>query len=209
MDVILLEKVNKLGKMGEVVTVRAGYARNYLLPQKKALRATDENMAYFQNQRSTLEKVNADKRSVAEKEAKKVEGKTLIIIRQASEAGQLYGSVASRDIADAILADCGVTVERNMVDLNQNFKTLGLFPVVLHLHPEVEVNLTLNIARTREEADIQQKTGKPVVAMDERLERAQARADAQQAKSDAADAADEAAEGSEAEGTAANEEAAA
>lgn len=171
MDVILLEKVHKLGKMGEIVAVRPGYARNYLLPQKKALRATEENKAYFDKQRASLEKVNADKRSVAEKEAKKIEGKTLVIIRQASEAGMLYGSVASRDIAEAITASYGVAVERNMVNLDQNFKALGLFPVSLYLHPEVEVNLSLNIARSQEEAEIQQKTGKAVVAEDSRLVR--------------------------------------
>lgn len=176
MDVILLEKVHKLGKMGEIVAVRPGYARNYLLPQKKALRATEENKAYFDKQRASLEKVNADKRSVAEKEAKKIEGKSLVIIRQASEAGMLYGSVASRDIAEALTTSFGVSVERNMVNLDQSFKALGLFTVSLYLHPEVEVTVSLNIARSQEEAEIQQKTGKAVVAEDSRIAREPARA---------------------------------
>lgn len=193
MEVILLEKVNKLGAMGETVSVRPGYARNFLLPQKKALRATDANKAYFEAQRATLEKANADKRSAAEKEAKKIENAVIAVIRQASEAGQLYGSVTSRDIADFIQAETGVSVERRMIDLNQNFKTLGLFDVPVILHPEVIVTVTLNIARSQEEAAIQKKTGKALIESEkeeeekkpESQEKAEAAAEAAQAEADA------------------------
>lgn len=167
MDVILLEKVYKLGEMGEVVSVRPGYARNFLLPQKKALRATDDNRAYFESQRASLEKLNAEKRDAAAKEAKKLEGLTVAMIRQASEGGQLYGSVTARDIAEVITAETGVKIRRSMIDLNQNFKTLGLFDTMVALHPEVMVTVTLNVARTMDEAAIQQKTGKALIATDE------------------------------------------
>jgi len=167
MEIILLEKIDSLGAMGEQVKVKDGYARNYLLPQKKALRATPSNLAFFQKERAALEAANAKKRDAAAKEAKKVEGLTVTIIRQASEAGSLYGSVAARDVAEAVAAESKVDVTRNHVLLNTNFKTLGLFPVTVALHPEVKVNVTVNIARSLEEAEIQKKTGKALIKTDE------------------------------------------
>ncbi len=162
-EIILLEKVENLGKMGETVKVKPGYARNYLLPQKKALRATKENVAYFEAQRQALEGLNAERRAEAEKVAKKIDGAKVIVIRQASEAGHLYGSVASRDISEAIAETCGVTINRSQVDMNAAFKAIGLFPVKISLHPEVKVEITLNIARSAEEAKTQEKTGKAVI----------------------------------------------
>ncbi|MDY0029883.1 MAG: 50S ribosomal protein L9 [Pseudobdellovibrionaceae bacterium] len=162
-EIILLEKVENLGKMGDTVKVKPGYARNFLLPQKKALRATKENVAYFEAQRQALEGLNAERRAEAEKEAKKIDGAKVIVIRQASEAGHLYGSVASRDIAEAIAATCGVTINRSQVEMNAAFKAIGLFPVKISLHPEVKVQITLNIARSAEEAKTQEKTGKAVI----------------------------------------------
>ena len=163
MDVILLERVESLGNMGEKVRVKPGYARNFLLPQGKALRATAANIAYFETQRAALEKLNSEKRADAEKIAKKLEGLKVSMIRNASEGGQLYGSVTARDIADAINAADKAKVERHMVIVNQNFKSIGLFDVPVVLHPEVKVNVTINIARSEEEAKIQAKTGKAVV----------------------------------------------
>ena len=152
--------MKNLGAMGEIVTVKPGYARNYLLPQNKALRATKANIAYFETQKAVLEKANDEKKKEAEKHAKSLEGLTVELIRQAGESGQLYGSVTARDIADEINQVAKQKIERNMVDLNQNFKEIGLFPVALTLHPEVKVEITINIARTADEAKIQAKTGK-------------------------------------------------
>lgn len=166
-QVILLERIEKLGGMGEIVNVKPGYARNYLLPQKKALRATDSNIAYFETQKSALEKVNNEKKSAAEKHAKTLEGVTVALIRQAGEAGQLYGSVTSRDIAEAINEAVEQKIERNTVDLNQNFKEIGLFPVTVTLHPEVKVDITINIARTDDEAKAQLKSGKAMISDDQ------------------------------------------
>ncbi len=166
-SVILLERVEKLGNLGDVVTVKPGYARNYLLPQKKALRASKENIAYFEAQKAGLEKANAEKKSEAEKQAKKIEGAIVALIRQASEAGQLFGSVSARDIADAVTAKTKETIDRTQVIVNTNFKLLGLFPVDIALHPEVKVSVTVNIARSEDEAAIQEKTGKAVIAQDE------------------------------------------
>lgn len=163
-QVILLEQVDHLGAMGDVVNVKPGYARNYLLPQNKALRATKENIAYFEAQKSAIEKINNEKKAVAEKSAKKIEGIKVAIIRQASEGGQLFGSVTSRDIADAVSAKAGETVQRNQVIVNTAFKTIGLFPVTVSLHPEVKVEVTVNIARTEDEAKTQEKTGKALIA---------------------------------------------
>jgi large subunit ribosomal protein L9 len=168
MEVILLERVEKLGAMGETVRVKPGYARNFLLPQKKALRATNENKAFFEAQRADLEKRNAEKRAAAEKIAKKIEGFKVVLVRNAAEGGQLYGSVTTRDIAEALSAQSKETISRSMVMLNQGFKMIGLFPVTIMLHPEVKVNVVVNIARTEEEAEIQAKTGKALVAEDER-----------------------------------------
>lgn len=166
-QVILLERVDNLGNLGDVVNVRPGYARNYLLPQKKALRASKENIAYFEAQKSGIEKANAEKRAAAEKQAKKVEGTAISLIRQASEAGQLFGSVSARDIAEAVSEATKETIERSMVVMNTNFKTIGLFPVDIALHPEVKVVVTVNIARSEDEAAIQAKTGKALIAQDD------------------------------------------
>lgn len=163
MQVILLEKVGRLGQMGDTVEVKSGYARNYLLPQKKALRATKDNIAYFEAQKSVLVKENDAKKAEAQKGAKKLEGAMVNIIRQASEGGQLYGSVSTRDISEAVSA-LGVTVERQMVDINQSFKTIGLFPVAVALHPEVEVTVTVNIARSEDEAAQQKELGRALVS---------------------------------------------
>ena len=162
-EIILLERVEKLGKMGDVVKVKPGYARNFLLPQRKALRATKENLAYFEGQRAALEKLNDERKAEAQKIATKLEGLKLMIIRQASEAGSLYGSVASRDVADALASDAKITIARNQVDLNDALKTIGLFPVKIILHPEVKVQITLNIARSAAEAATQEKTGKAAI----------------------------------------------
>lgn len=168
MEVILLERVDKLGALGETVRVKPGYARNFLLPQKKALRATNENKAFFDARRAELEKQNAARRADAEKLAKKLDGVKATLIRNAAEGGQLYGSVTTRDIAAAVTGEAKETVDRTMVLLNQGIKTVGLFPVTLMLHPEVKVIVTVNIARTEEEAKIQAKTGKALVADDGR-----------------------------------------
>ena len=161
---ILLERVESLGNMGDVVSVKPGYARNYLLPQKKALRASKENVAYFEAKKKFLETESDKKKQDAEKIAKKLDGLKVPLIRQASESGQLYGSVNSRDIAVEVTATSKHEVTRQMVQVNQNFKTLGLFPVDVLLHPEVKVSVTINIARTPDEAEIQAKTGKALVS---------------------------------------------
>lgn len=163
-QVILLERVESLGNMGDTVAVKPGFARNYLLPQGKALRATKDNIAYFEAQKTALQAENDKKRGAAEKEAQKVDGITVAVIRQASESGRLFGSVTARDIADAVSEASGLSVARSQVVLNQNFKGIGLFPVAVSLHPEVKAEVTVNIARTSEEAKIQQETGKALIA---------------------------------------------
>lgn len=163
MEVILLERVSNLGHMGEIVKVRPGYARNYLLPQKKALRATKDNLAYFESKRAALEKLNDEKKAEAGKLGKKIGGLNITLIRLSSETGQLFGSVGARDIAQAVTEASGIAIQRNQVVLHQTIKTLGLFPVAIALHPEVEVEVKLNIARTEEEAKIQAETGRAVV----------------------------------------------
>lgn len=163
-QVILLERVENLGSMGDVVTVKPGYARNYLLPQAKALRATKENVAYFEAQKASLQKANAEKKAEAEKLAKQIDGAKVVIIRQASEGGQLYGSVSARDIAESLTNDTKVSVGRSQVIVNTAYKTIGLFPVDVVLHPEVKVKITLNVARSADEAATQAKTGKAVIA---------------------------------------------
>lgn len=174
-QVILLERVEKLGTMGDVVSVKPGYARNYLLPQRKALRASKENVAYFEAQKKTLESANDKSKKEAEKLAKKIEGTKVALIRQASEAGQLFGSVASRDIAQGLSEETGEKIERSMVKLNQNYKLIGLFPIDVILHPEVKAEIIINIARSSEEAEIQTKTGKALVADDTGQEQAPAK----------------------------------
>jgi large subunit ribosomal protein L9 len=160
-DVILLERVEKLGQMGQVVKVRPGYARNYLLPQKKALRATKDNLAYFETQRHQLEAQNLSRRSEAEQVAKKIDGVSVVVIRQAGESGQLYGSVTARDIAEAV-TQAGFTVTRAQVVLDKAIKTLGLHKQRVVLHPEVSVSVTVNVAQSAEEAEMQAKGVDPL-----------------------------------------------
>jgi len=166
MDVILLERVEKLGQMGQVVKVRPGFARNFLLPQKKALRATKENLAYFDKQKAQLEAQNLERRKEAEVVAKTLDGMSVVITRQSGETGILYGSVSSRDIADAVTA-AGVSIERRQVAIEQPIKTLGLFPVRIVLHPEVSVNVTVNVARSADEAELQAQRGGMVTGREE------------------------------------------
>lgn len=192
-QVILLERVDNLGAMGDTVSVKPGYARNYLLPQGKALRATKNNVAYFEAQKASLQAENEKRRKAAETESKKVEGLTVAIIRQASEGGQLYGSVAARDIAEALSQESGMTVTRGQVLLNQNFKLIGLFPVTVALHPEVKVEVTANIARSQDEAKIQLKTGKALIAESDKNEKP-AKAEAAPAEEAAEETAGEAEE---------------
>jgi len=154
MDVILLERIEKLGQMGDVVRVKAGYARNYLLPQKKALRATKDNLTRFESGRVQLEATSLERRGEAEAVAAKLDGLKLVILRQASESNQLYGSVAARDIAAALI-DAGFHVERRQVALKSTIKALGIHPVRVSLHPEVIVQVTVNVARSEEEAESQ------------------------------------------------------
>ena len=170
MEVILLERVPNLGRLGEVVKVKPGYARNYLLPQKKALRATKENMAYFERQKAVLEKTNAERRSGAEAEAGKIDGASVVIVRQAAETGQLYGSVSTRDIADAVTALGMAKVDRQHIVLNQAIKTLGLFKIPVSLHPEVTVTVTVNVARSEEEAKTQAERGEALIGRPEEEE---------------------------------------
>ena len=165
MDVILLERVQNLGQMGEVVKVRAGFARNYLLPQKKALRATKENLARFEHQRVELEAINLRHRQEAETVATRVEGTVVSIIRQAGESGQLYGSVSARDITE-MLAEEGFRVDRAQVAIERPIKSLGLFDVQVNLHPEVATKIVVNVARSTEEADLQAERGGLVSAED-------------------------------------------
>ena len=154
MQVILLERIETLGQMGEVVKVKPGYARNFLLPQKKALRATDENLKAFEHQRADLEARNLERRQEAEGVAGRMAWLRVVMVRQAGDTGQLYGSVSPRDIA-ARLADEGVTIDGRQVMLNRPIKTLGIHKVRVALHPEVAVELDINIARNTEEADRQ------------------------------------------------------
>jgi large subunit ribosomal protein L9 len=165
MQVILMQRIEKLGQMGDIVSVKPGFARNYLLPQKKAMRATQENLARFETQRSQLEAENLKHREEAERVAKDLDGMTVILIRQAGESGQLYGSVNSRDISEAVTAK-GVTVARSQVDLGAVIKMLGLHKVRIQLHPEVAVTVTANVARSEEEAKIQLESGRVVSAED-------------------------------------------
>jgi large subunit ribosomal protein L9 len=162
MQVILLERVEKLGQMGDVVKVKDGFARNYLLPKKKALRATKENRTYFDTQRAQLETRNLERKSEAEKIAKTLEGKSFILLRQAGDRGQLYGSVSPRDIADIVTAG-GFSVDRTQIPLDKAIKSIGLVPFAIVLHPEVRVHVTINVARTEDEAE-RQARGEDVLA---------------------------------------------
>ncbi|HMD63592.1 MAG TPA: 50S ribosomal protein L9 [Stellaceae bacterium] len=175
MELILLERVEKLGQMGQLVKVKPGFARNYLLPQKKAMRATKENLAYFETQRAQLEASNLQRRTEATEVGGKLEGLTVVIIRQAGESGQLYGSVSARDIADAV-TDAGFTIEKRQVVLDRPIKNLGLHPVKVVLHPEVSVTITANVAQSPEEAEMQAKGIDPLRLRDEEEEAARAEA---------------------------------
>ncbi|UVC14076.1 50S ribosomal protein L9 [Mesorhizobium onobrychidis] len=156
MDVILLERVSRLGQMGDTVKVKDGFARNFLLPQGKALRANEANKKKFEGQRAQLEARNLERKSEAMQISEKLDGKSFIAVRSAGETGQLYGSVSTRDIAELLTAE-GFSVNRNQILLNQPIKTIGLTNVAIALHPEVEVTITLNIARTADEAERQAK----------------------------------------------------
>lgn len=162
MDIILLEKVEKLGGIGDVVTVKNGYARNYLLPNKKALRANEANKKVFEANRKQIEADNETKRKEAESASGNVDGKQIVLIRASSASGQLYGSVTVRDIVEALNTD-GANVEKSMVILEKPIKTLGVFDVRIRLHPEVTVTVQTNVARSDDEADLQ-KDGIDVIA---------------------------------------------
>ena len=165
MQIILLERVENLGQMGDVVKVRDGYARNYLLPRKKALRANEQNRKLFEQQRADLEARNLEKRNEAEAVAEKLDGRSFVVIRQASELGLLYGSVSTRDIAETA-SESGVHIERTQVRLDKPLKTLGIFSVRISLHPEVSAKIDINIARSAEEAE-RQARGENVLAREE------------------------------------------
>ncbi|HEY6916866.1 MAG TPA: 50S ribosomal protein L9 [Allosphingosinicella sp.] len=154
MEIILLERIEKLGGIGDVVNVKNGYARNFLLPNGKALRANEANRKVFEANREKIEAQNAERRSAAQKEAKTIEGATVQLIRQASNTGQLYGSVSARDLAEALEAD-GHKVQKNQIVLNRPIKTIGVSDVKVALHPEVAVTIKVNVARSPEEAELQ------------------------------------------------------
>jgi len=201
MDVILLERVHNLGQIGDVVKVRPGYARNFLLPMRKALRATEANKAKFESQRAQIEAMNLEKRSEAEKVKDKVDGIKVVLIRQAGETGQLFGSVNARDLAEAVTV-AGFTIDRRQVILDRPIKTLGLHPIRVALHPEVIVAVTANVAKSTEEAEAQEKAGGYVG----RAEEAPADIDALLAEAEAAVTVEEpAAEGAEPEAKKAKE----
>ena len=164
MEVILLERIEKLGQMGDVVNVKTGFARNYLLPQNKALRKTKQNLSRFESERAQLEADNLTRKNEAENIAGKLENMNVTIIRAAGETGQLYGSVTSRDIAESV-TKAGISISKNQVILNRALKVLGLEPIRISLHPEVSVEVTANIARNKEEAEQQLSQGYAVSAV--------------------------------------------
>lgn len=169
MQVILLQRIGRLGQMGDVVNVKDGYARNFLLPQKKALRATEENKAHFESQRVHLEANNLELKKEAEAISEKLDNKVFVAIRSAGDTGQLYGSVATRDIAEAVTAG-GFTIDRRQVILERPIKTLGLHSVRVALHPEVIVSVTLNVARSEDEAARQARGEDVTVVKEEKIE---------------------------------------
>jgi len=169
MEVILLERVEKLGQIGDVVTVKNGFARNYLLPNKKALRANEANKKVFESNRARIEADNAEKRSEAEKASKGVDGKTVQLIRQASNVGALYGSVSARDIVEALEAE-GAKVTKSQVVLDRPIKAIGMHEVKIALHPEVAVTVKVNVARSPEEAELQAQGIDVMASMFEREE---------------------------------------
>lgn len=181
MEIILLERIEKLGQMGDVVKVKGGFARNYLLPQKKALRATKDNLAYFETQRQQLEAENLKHRDEAQSVADKLDGLKIIIIRSAGDSGQLYGSVNARDIAGSV-TEAGFSIQRSQVILEKPVKSLGLFDLRVRLHPEVSATVTANVARSSEEAAEQERLGHAILSSDmeeAEEERAEALADAE------------------------------
>ncbi len=186
MDVILLERIEKLGGMGDVVGVKDGYARNFLLPQKKALRATAENKTGFEREREALEKLNGDRRDAARSAATRLDGESIVLIRQASDTLQLYGSVNARDVADA-MTERGAEIKRQQVRLDRSIKSLGVHDVRIALHPEVIVTVKVNVARSQEEAEIQARGG-TILGMDEEDENATAVAGLSEAQAAAAEA---------------------
>ena len=169
MQIILLERIGRLGQMGDVVNVKDGYARNFLLPQKKALRATAENLARFEKERSQLEARDLELKKEAEAVAAKLAGKSFLAIRQAGDTGQLYGSVTTRDIAEVVTAG-GFTIDRRQIVLDRPIKTLGLQPTRIALHPEVIVQITLNVARSEDEAERQARGEDVTVIKEEGVE---------------------------------------
>jgi large subunit ribosomal protein L9 len=172
-ELILLERVEKLGQMGQIVTVRPGYARNFLLPQKKAMRATKDNLAYFETQRAQLEANNLTRKADAEQVGGKLDGLKVVLIRQAGESGQLYGSVSARDIADAVTA-AGFSVDKRQLVLERPIKNLGFHPLRVMLHPEVGVTVTANVAQSREAAEMQEAGINPLLERDDEDEAAPA-----------------------------------
>ena len=189
MEVILLERVEKLGQIGDVVKVKPGYARNYLLPQRKALRATKDNLTVFEAQRGQLEAQNLERKQEAESVAGKLDNLQVVMIRQAGDTGQLYGSVTARDLADAV-TEAGFTIERSQVVMDKATKMLGLHPIKVRLHPEVAVTVVANIARSETEAESQAKAGR-VVTVQEQLEAEEAALEATLAEIEAEEATDE------------------
>lgn len=169
MQVILLQRIGRLGQMGDIVNVRDGYARNYLLPQNKALRATEENKKVFEGRRAQLEAENLAHKSEAEAVAAKLDGEHFVLIRAAGDTGQLYGSVSTRDIAEAVTAG-GFSVHRNQIALEKPIKELGLTEAAIELHPEVTAKIMLNIARSEDEAEKQMRGENVSVIEDEELE---------------------------------------
>ena len=169
MQVILLQRIGRLGQMGDVVNVKNGYARNFLLPQKKALRATEDNKKVFEGKRAQLEAVNLEHKKEAEAVSTKLDGKSFVLIRAAGDTGQLYGSVSTRDIAESITAG-GFTVNRNQIILEKPIKTLGVHALKVQLHPEVVVKVSLNIARSADEAEKQAKGENVSHIKDEKIE---------------------------------------
>lgn len=203
MQVILLERVEKLGRIGDIVTVKMGYARNFLLPQGKALRATDANKAKFEAQRAQIEADNAKRREEAENRAATMTDLSMVLIRQASNSGALYGSVSSRDIA-AVLAELGHKVTRQQVVLDQPIKSLGIETVRIALHPEVSIEAKVNVARSPEEAELQEQ-GIDVIAEQFEQEKAELAEDQDQATEGEAEAGEGAEADAEAADTAATE----
>ncbi len=169
MKVVLMQRIGRLGQMGDVVTVKDGFARNFLLPEKKALRATKENIAHFESQRAQLEATNLEHKKEAESVSEKLEGKIFVAIRTAGDTGHLYGSVSTRDISDAV-TDGGFTINRNMIVLDKPIKTLGVHKIKVQLHPEVLVNVSLNVARSADEAERQSRGENLAVVKEEKME---------------------------------------